>query len=128
MYIDTIRSGWNYTATFAENFAATTVDVFNVDNDDVERFYDTSVRIFYTSPVLEEDKPTEYEKPAIADKPQETKNSSFTDISKGQYYYEPVMWAVGSKITGDTSATTFSPNSNCTRAQVVTFLYRFINK
>ena len=36
-------------------------------------------------------------------------------------------WAVENGITGGTSANTFSPDSNCTRAQVVTFLYRFIN-
>lgn len=48
----------------------------------------------------------------------------FNDVASGVYYYKPVMWAVGSKITGGTSATTFSPNANCTRAQVVTFLWR----
>lgn len=48
----------------------------------------------------------------------------FTDVSKDAYYYDPVMWAVQNKITTGTSKTTFSPNANCTRAQVVTFLWR----
>ena len=40
------------------------------------------------------------------------------------YYYEAVLWAVGEGITTGLSATTFGPNQACTRAQVVTFLYR----
>ncbi len=48
----------------------------------------------------------------------------FTDVKKGQYYYEAVMWAVGNGITTGTSETTFSPDAGCTRGQVVTFLYR----
>ncbi len=56
-----------------------------------------------------------------------TKNNPFTDVSEDSYYYDAVLWAVEQGITGGTSATTFSPDANCTRAQVVTFLYRFIN-
>ena len=48
----------------------------------------------------------------------------FTDVSLDSYYGEAVMWAVANGVTGGTTATTFSPNSNCTRAQIVTFLYR----
>ena len=46
----------------------------------------------------------------------------FVDVAENAFYYKPVKWAVGSKITGGTSANTFSPGDNCTRAQVVTFL------
>ena len=55
--------------------------------------------------------------PAAIDNP-------FADVKTNAYYYKPVMWAYGSKITGGTSATTFSPDMNCSRAQVVTFLWR----
>jgi len=51
----------------------------------------------------------------------------FVDVKAGSYYYDAVLWAVEKGVTGGTSATTFSPDANCTRAQVVTFLYRFIN-
>ena len=48
----------------------------------------------------------------------------FTDVKSGAYYYKAVLWAVEKGITAGTSKTLFSPNSKCTRAQVVTFLYR----
>jgi len=48
----------------------------------------------------------------------------FVDVSASDYYYDAVLWAVGKSITGGTSATTFDPSGNCTRAQAVTFLWR----
>ena len=48
----------------------------------------------------------------------------FTDITEDAYYADAVIWAVGEGITGGTTATTFSPNTPCTRAQIVTFLWR----
>ena len=48
----------------------------------------------------------------------------FTDVPEGSYYEDAVIWAVDKGITGGTSATTFSPNGICTRAQAVTFLWR----
>lgn len=53
-----------------------------------------------------------------------TKYNPFKDVAAGQYYYEPVLWAVDQGITAGTSATTFEPNTVCTRGQVVTFLWR----
>ena len=53
-------------------------------------------------------------------------DNPFTDVDPNAYYYKAVLWAVGSNITTGTSETTFSPNASCTRAQIVTFLYRFI--
>ncbi|MBE6912193.1 MAG: S-layer homology domain-containing protein, partial [Ruminococcaceae bacterium] len=58
----------------------------------------------------------------------ENAKNPFTDVKTDAYYYDAVLWAVEQGITGGTSTTTFSPDNNCTRAQVVTFLYRFINK
>ena len=48
----------------------------------------------------------------------------FTDGKAGSYYYDAVLWAVENGITKGTSATTFSPDQNCSRAQIVTFLWR----
>ena len=53
-----------------------------------------------------------------------TNNNPFIDVKAGDYYYKAVLWAVENGITAGTSATTFSPNAGCTRAQVVTFLWR----
>ena len=54
-----------------------------------------------------------------------TTTTAFTDIKKDSYYYDAVLWAVEKGITTGTSATAFSPNSTCTRGQIVTFLWRF---
>ena len=48
----------------------------------------------------------------------------FRDVPDGEYYAEPVSWAVAHSITNGTSYTTFSPEAPCTRGQVVTFLWR----
>lgn len=48
----------------------------------------------------------------------------FTDVSSSAYYYNAVAWAVDSGITSGTSANTFSPDNACSRAQVITFLWR----
>ena len=51
----------------------------------------------------------------------------FTDVAADAYYVDAVNWAVANGITSGTSAATFSPNADCTRAQIVTFLYRSHN-
>ena len=48
----------------------------------------------------------------------------FQDVPSDAYYFEAVNWAVANNVTNGTSETTFSPNVGCTRAQVVTFLWR----
>lgn len=50
--------------------------------------------------------------------------SPFTDVAAGSYYYKPVLWAVENGITTGSSATSFSPRRSCTRAEIVTFLWR----
>ncbi len=49
----------------------------------------------------------------------------FVDVASDAYYAEPVLWAVDKKITVGTTTTTFSPDWACTRAQIVTFLWRY---
>ena len=52
----------------------------------------------------------------------------FTDVAADAYYVDAVLWAVEEKVTKGTSETTFSPDADCTRAQIVTFLYRALNE
>ena len=54
----------------------------------------------------------------------ESSTNPFIDVPADQYYYKPVLWAVENGITTGTSANKFSPDSTCTRGQIVTFLYR----
>ena len=54
----------------------------------------------------------------------EIRTMPFTDIPVGSYYYDAVLWAVENGITKGTGDTTFSPNMTCSRAQIVTFLWR----
>ena len=54
----------------------------------------------------------------------ETRTMPFTDVPVGSYYYDAVLWAVENGITKGTSETRFSPNDTCTRAQIVSFLWR----
>lgn len=55
-------------------------------------------------------------------KPKSSKNS-FQDVKSGDYFYNAVLWAVENGITSGTTSTTFSPNTACTRAQAMTFLW-----
>ena len=48
----------------------------------------------------------------------------FVDLPADAYYYDAVLWAVENGITGGVDDTHFAPNATCTRAQVVTFIYR----
>lgn len=49
---------------------------------------------------------------------------NFVDVNPGDFFYQPVQWAVNEGITKGTSSTTFSPYKNCNRAEIVTFLWR----
>ena len=49
----------------------------------------------------------------------------FTDVSPDAYYSRAVLWAVALNVTEGSSANTFSPANACTRAEIVTFLYRY---
>ena len=56
----------------------------------------------------------------------DTRYMQFYDVKAGEYYYNAVLWAVENGITSGMSATSFAPNAVCTRGQVVTFLYRYM--
>ena len=54
--------------------------------------------------------------------------SVFTDVKADAYYANAVLWAVENGVTTGASATTFDPAGDCTRGQIVTFLYRCLSK
>jgi len=54
--------------------------------------------------------------------------AEFFDVVFGSYYADAVSWAAENGITGGTTETTFSPANSCTRAQIVTFLYRYLGE
>ena len=57
-----------------------------------------------------------------------TAANPFADVKTGDYYYNAVLWAVEQGITTGTSATAFSPTDTCTRAHIVTFLWRCLGQ
>ncbi len=60
----------------------------------------------------------------VAGLPEDSPTENFSDVSDTDYFYAPVLWAYTNNITTGTTPTTFSPNNACTRAQIVTFLWR----
>ena len=64
----------------------------------------------------------------LAGSPKSAADSGFADVAAGKYYADAVSWAAENGITGGTGANTFSPDAPCTRAQIVTFLYRALHK
>ena len=62
--------------------------------------------------------------PTVPTTPAKPEASAFSDVSTGAYYHDAVKWAAEKGITGGTGDGKFSPNRPCTRAQIVTFLWR----
>lgn len=60
--------------------------------------------------------------------PPEPTVNPFVDVAENRYYYEAVMWGLANNICAGTDKAHFSPNTYATRAQVITFLYRALNK
>lgn len=82
--------------------------------------YDDEV-FFFTYADLSQYDVTPPAKPATPAVPAAT---GFSDVSAKAYYSEPVKWAVEKGVTAGTSPTTFSPDSTCTNAQILTFMWR----
>ena len=61
---------------------------------------------------------------AVASTPKSEVVGNFIDVPVSAWYAEPVKWAVEKKVTAGTSPTTFSPNNTCTKAQIITFIWR----
>lgn len=64
--------------------------------------------------------------PTTPTAPAEPTVGGFTDVKQSAYYADAVVWAVDQKITAGTSATTFSPSKTCSRAEILTFLWRAV--
>ena len=54
----------------------------------------------------------------------ETAASPFSDVSEGDWYYNAVLWAYENEVTAGMGDGSFGANSTCTRAQIITFLYK----
>ncbi|MBQ3390487.1 MAG: S-layer homology domain-containing protein [Firmicutes bacterium] len=63
---------------------------------------------------------------AMKGRPAVTATNPFTDVKPADWFYTPVLFAVKNDITTGVTATTFCPYDGCTRAQIVTFIYRYI--
>ncbi len=61
-------------------------------------------------------------------RPTVDKGTEFSDVADDAYYADAVKWAAAEGITNGTAPSIFSPDGSCTRAQIVTFLYRAMNK
>ena len=118
------EAGGNYTLRLEfrakDGFYFTEDTVFTVNGQDADSRYGTDLGMRQIDLIAEEQKP---------DDPTPGEDFRFDDVrDESQYYYDPVYWAVDEGITTGTSPTTFSPNNGCTRAQVVTFLWRAAGK
>ena len=87
-----------------------------------EATYDTEGEITYTA--VFENAAFAAQTATAATPKLERPANPFTDVTEKDYFYDPVLWAVDNGVTNGTTATTFSPEIGCTRAQVVTFLWR----
>ena len=61
-----------------------------------------------------------------AETPAAKSAAGFSDVDAAAYYHDAVAWAASNGITSGTSSSTFDPDGNCTRGQIVTFLYRYM--
>lgn len=94
-------------------------EILEILTDEVEQVV-SSVKISGAAVVTPDPTP----EPTVAPTVQPDPQNGFSDVAKSAYYYDAVNWAVRKGVTNGTGATTFSPENPCTRAQVVTFLWR----
>ena len=80
--------------------------------------------IIYTCTACGDNKTEKIDKLPEDSKTEEPIENPFTDVVEKDFFFQPVMWAVSNKVTSGLSAESFGPAKGCTRAQVVTFLWR----
>lgn len=103
-----------------DGYQVGTVTVIDKDGNTIELTKVSDTKYTFTMPdgkVNVKATFTKVEEPVEPDEP-------FVDISKSDYFYDAVIWAVDQGITTGDGVNTFSPNKSCTRAQMVTFLWR----
>ncbi len=92
---------------------------------DADKVSDADVTVHCTDgDILPNEPDTPTPTPTPDPDPEKPPVGNFTDVPAGEYYAEPVKWAVENKITQGETSTTFAPNKTCTRGQIVTFLWR----
>ena len=64
----------------------------------------------------------------VAGSPEVTDGIAFSDVAADSYYADAVVWAAQNGVTSGTGNGKFSPGADCTRAQIMTFLYRWLVK
>lgn len=74
------------------------------------------------------EEPAESEDPDATEETEEGEEPPFTDVDKDRFYYLPVLWAAENNIAQGMTESTFEPSGLCTRGQVVTFLYRYMQQ
>ena len=114
----------------------------NFQDVSAEVFYSAAVEWAYQRDITKGTTATTFEPDAIctrgqvvtflwraADKPEpKTAENPFTDVKEGSAFYKAILWAYENGITSGTSNTAFSPGDTCTRAQVITFLWRTLGR
>lgn len=102
------------------NLATGKVNCYSLDSSGKVTTYPTAVTLDgISNPTTT---PTGPVTPSTPTNPESFVN--FSDVKSGDYFAEPVNWAVENEITNGTSATTFSPNETCSTAHILTFLWR----
>jgi hypothetical protein len=69
-----------------------------------------------------------YGSPELSQAEYDAYNNKFTDVEKGKWYYDPIVWAYNNDITTGMTDTSFAPNEKTSREQIVTFFWRFCNR
>lgn len=86
-------------------------------DENTQSGYMTDYPYLFEEETIVEPTPTPTPTPVVPENP-------FSDVAKTDYFYNAVLWAVNEKVTSGYTDTLFAPNMTCTRAQVVTFLWR----
>lgn len=88
--------------------------------------YCNTANPYYTSPVV----PPAVVEPEQEEEPEptvpEVPVNPFYDVAESDYYYDAVLWAIENNVTSGYTANTFAPSLDCTRAQIITFLWRAV--
>ena len=102
--------------------------VTDEDGDEVKLTKVSSTRYTFRMPAGDVTVEATFVKESLQDEDDEVGTTPvvlpFVDVFPSDYFYSAVVWAVQNGVTSGTTATTFSPNAFCTRAQTVTFLWR----
>ena len=120
-------AAFHYCSSLTDVYYGGSEEQWNAITIKEDNEYLTSATIHFAeessvTPPTEDNAPTT--PPAEDSDPTTPAGNPFSDVPAEEYYYAPVLWAVDNGITTGMTATTFVPEDTCTRAQIVTFLWR----